>query len=182
MKQWNNEKSFTITELLVITAMISILSSITLISLRAGSRQFALENAVHKLSQDLRRAQAMAMAAKECPIDKCGGPPAVTPSRYGIELQRDRDYYFLFADLNDNGKYEASDVEVERVTFEKGVRIQELFTPDSKITVWVAFRPPNPLTTIRDPGERSSLRIQLINPNNQTKIVSVNEAGLIAIE
>ena len=173
---------FTLTELLTVIAIISIISVLVLPNYRAGERSFALQRSAHKVSQDLRRVQEMAMSAKECPVDKCGGPPAIVPSRYGIEFGKDRDYYIFFADLNDNGKYETSDREVERITFEKGVKIQELFTPDSKITVWVAFKPPDPLTTIRDPGERLILRIQLINVNNQTKIISLNNAGLIAVE
>jgi len=175
-------KGFTLTELLTVIAIISIISVLVLPNYRAGERSFALQRSAHKVSQDLRRVQEMAMSAKECPVDKCGGPPAIVPSRYGIEFGKDRDYYIFFADLNDNGKYETSDREVERITFEKGVKIQELFTPDSKITVWVAFKPPDPLTTIRDPGERLILRIQLINVNNQTKIISLNNAGLIAVE
>jgi len=178
------KNGFTLSEVLVVTAIIAIFSTATLISLRVGARHFALENAAHGLGQDLRKIQAMAMAAQECPLDKCGGPPAIIPSRYGIELEKDKDYYIVFADLNDNGRYEPgiSDIEIEKVTFEKGIKIQALLTPNAKTTVWVTFKPPDPLTTIRDLQEYSTLRIQLISIDNQTKVISLNQAGLIAIE
>jgi len=167
-------KGFTLTELLVVIAVISILSAIILPSYRTGERLFALQRSAYKVAQDIRRAQEMAMSAKEF--------QGSLPSRYGIEFGKNRDYYILFADLNDNGKRESSDIEVERITLEKGIKIQDLLTPSSKDMVWVAFKPPDPLTTIRDPGDRSILSIQLINASNQTKIVSVNNAGLIYVE
>ena len=171
-----SKKGFTLVELMVVVSIIGLLSVVVFANYRAGEKQFALQRSAHKLAQDIRRAQNMAMSAKEF--------QGQVPSRYGIEFGKDRDYYILFADLNDNGKYEpgSPDIEVEKITFEKGVRIQELFTPASETTVWVAFKPPDPLTTIRDPGERSILRIQLINVNNQTEIINVNKAGLIEIE
>lgn len=168
------KKGFTIIELLVVTGIIALMTALILPNYRSGDRQLALQRSAHKMGQDLRRTQEMAMSAKEF--------QGQVPSRYGIEFDKDRDYYILFADLNDNGKYEPSDIEVESIAFEKGVKIQDLFTPDSKTIVWVAFKPPDPLTTIRDPGGRSILKIQLINANNQIKVVSVNNAGLITIE
>ncbi len=166
-------------ELLEVIGIITLLSALILPNYRSSERQFALQRSAHKISQDLRRAQEMAMSAKEF--------QGVVPPRYGIEFDKDRDYYILFADINDNGKYESMgpkpDIEVERITFEKGVKIKDLLTPASKTTIWVAFKPPDPLTTIRDPGEdRSILRIQLINADNQIKVVSVNIAGLINVE
>lgn len=179
------QKGFTLIELLVVTGIIILLSALIFPNYRAGGQQLALQRSAHKLAQDIRRAQEMSMSAKECPIDKCGGPPAIIPPRYGIEFRRDRDHYILFADINDNGTYQpppGPDREIERIYFERRVRIQRLFTPASQTTVWVAFKPPDPLTTIRDLGERSILRIQLINVNNQTKIISLNRAGLIYVE
>lgn len=172
---------FTLVELLVVITIIIFLSAIILINYGGSQSQLNLQRSAHKLAQDIRRAQEMAMSAKECSV--C--TPIQVPRRYGLEFEEGRDYYILFADGNDNGRYEPAveDKEVERIYFEKGISIQKLFTPDSKTRVWVAFKPPDPLTTIRDAGEDSSiLEIQLINVNNQTKIVGVNKAGLIEVE
>ena len=145
----------------------------------------ALQRSANKLAQDLRRAQEMAMSAKKCPIDKCGGPPAIVPPRYGIELNKNSDNYFLFADLNDpdgSGRYEEiPDVKIETMYVEKGVEISELWTHDSKEEAWVTFKPPDPLTTIRDPGERSTIEIRL-KAGEKIKKVIINQAGLIYVE
>jgi len=173
-------KGFTLVELLVVTAIIVLMTALILPNYRTSDKQLVLQRATYKLAQDLRRTQEMAMSAKEF--------QGQVPPRYGIEFGKDRNYYILFADMNipdGNGKYEppGPDIEVERITLEKGVMVQDLLTPLSKTTVWVAFKPPDPLTTIRDPGEdRAILRIKLTNADNQIKIVSVNNVGLIAIE
>ncbi|MBU3935024.1 prepilin-type N-terminal cleavage/methylation domain-containing protein [Patescibacteria group bacterium] len=169
-----NSAGFSLVELIVVMAIISLLSIVVFANYRTGEKQFALQRSAYKLAQDIRRVQNMAISAREFQGN--------VPPRYGLEFEKNRAYYFLFADINDNGRYEPSDVEVERITFEEGIKIQDLFTSASKTTVWVAFKPPDPLTTIQDPAPRSTLRIQLINVNGQTKIINVNKAGLIEIE
>lgn len=165
---------FTLIELVVTTFIISLLTVLILPNYRFGDSQFALQRAVHKMTQDMRRTQEMSMSTREF--------QGQIPSRYGIEFAKNRDYYILFADINDNGTYEIPDLEVERIFLEKGVKIQDLLTPFSSQTVWVAFKPPDPLTSILDPIARSTLIIQLNNANNQIRTASVNGAGLIAVE
>jgi len=184
VKQFNNEKSFTLVEILVSIFIIILLSGIIFANYRQSGQQFALQRSANKLAQDIRRAQAMAMGAKECPINKCGGPPAITPSRYGLEFTLSNpNYYILFADRNDNGTYEPPDNEVETIPLEEGVSIDRLFTIASQTGLWISFKPPDPITVIRDPGGPRSLgEIRLIGANNQTKTISVNAAGLIGIQ
>lgn len=169
---------FTLIELMVVVSIISLLSVIIFANYRSGERQLALQRSAYQLAQDLRRVQGMAMATREFEGE--------VPPRYGIEFTKDQDSYILFTDINDNGKYEPGggnpDRIVETIYLEKGAWVGELRTPSSKTTVWVTFKPPDPLTTIRDPGEREILRIQLTNLNNQTKIISLNKAGLIEVE
>jgi len=184
-----NSKGFTLIEFLVVTVIITILTAAILVNYRNSGQQFALQRSAYKLAQDIRRAGEMAMSAQECPINKCGGPPAIIPPRYGIEFSIDRDYYILFADINDNGKYEppSPDIEVERITFEEGVSIKALYSSSggpfsSKDQLWVTFKPPVPVTVIRDPGEMSSERIELANTQNQTKTININAIGLIDVD
>ena len=60
-----NGAGFTLIELLVITAIISLMSALIIPNLRFGEEQFAVQNSAHKLAQDLRIAQEMAMSASE---------------------------------------------------------------------------------------------------------------------
>jgi type II secretory pathway pseudopilin PulG len=184
MKKFPKELSFTLIELLVSIFIIILISGIIFANYRVGGQQFALQRSANKLAQDIRRAQAMAMSAQECPINKCGGPPAIIPFRYGIEfVLSNPNYYILFADRNDNGTYEPPDNEVETIPLEDGVSINELFTIAPQTGLWISFKPPDPMTVIRDPGgPRSIGGIRLIGANNQTKTITVNSAGLIEIQ
>jgi len=177
MKQFSNEKSFTLVELLVSMFIIVLIAGVVFANYRQGGQQFALQRSVNKLAQDIRRAQAMAMGASEY--------QGSVPPRYGVEFTTDNpDYYILFADNNDNGTYQSNpDVEVEKIPLEEGVRIFELFTISPQTGLWISFKSPDPITEIRDPGGPRSLGgIRLIGANNQTKTISVNAAGLIEIE
>jgi len=184
-------EGFTLIELLAVTAVITILTAAILLNYKNSGQQFALQRSTHKLAQDIRRAAEKAMSAQECPIDKCGGPPAIIPSRYGLEFEKGENYYILFADINDNGTYESGpgsqDKEIEQISFEEGVSIKDLYSSiggpfSSKNQLCVTFKPPAPAIEIRDPAVgRSSGRIELTNAQNQTKTIDINAVGLIDI-
>jgi len=185
MQQFNNVGGFTLVEILVSILIIILMSGMIFANYRQGGQQFALQRAANKLAQDIRRAQQMAMSASECPVGTdCAGE---VPPRYGIEFTINQNFYILFADRNipdGNGKYESTpDCEIERIPLEKEVMIDKLFTPAQKTQLWITFKPPDPITEIRDPGGPRSIGIiQLIGANNQTKTISVNAAGLIEVQ
>jgi len=172
-------RSFTLIELTVVIGIIALLTALILPNYKVGQRQFALQRSTHKLSQDLRRAQEMAMSAKET--------NGVSP-RYGIELEIAAQSYYIFSDANDNGKREPSDPIIERIEIEKKISIDQLFVDDppiSKNKIWITFKSPDPSTGIRGPGDPpggySVGAIRLIG-GNSTKTIQVNKAGLIYVE
>ena len=176
----STNNGFTLAELLVVTGIILLLTALILPNYRAGERSLALQRSAHKLSQDLRRAQEMAMSAKEF-------EGQVHP-RYGVEFDMNSSLnsYIIFADVNDNGKREPADQIVETIDLEKKVTIQQLFTgepPVSQNKIWITFKPPDPITEIRDPsaGGLSLAGIQLV-ADNQTRTIKINKAGLIYVE
>jgi len=177
-QKYRGNRGFTIIEILVVLSIISLLTILTLTQYRTGQKSFALQRAAHQLAQDIRRAQEMAMSAKEIN----GFPP-----RYGVEFDTIYpDYYILFADDNDNGKREVSDQIIETINLEKGINIDQVFVGEplsSKAQIWITFKPPDPITEIRDPAaaESSIAKIQLTN-DNKTKSIVVNKAGLIYVE
>lgn len=110
------------------------------------------------------------------------------PPRYGIEASTDNPtQYILFTDINDNGKYEPADeAPIEIITFEQGVRIDQLFVGDpisSTTKIWITFKPPDPTTDIRNPAASgfSAMEIHLIG-DSQTKTIKVNKVGRIDID
>ena len=66
MKKFRNNSGFTMIELFVVIAIISILSSVVFLNWRHGEQLFALQNSAYKLSQDIREIQEMTMSAKVC--------------------------------------------------------------------------------------------------------------------
>ena len=164
------QKSFTLVELLVAVGIIILLTALVLPDYRAGERQFALQRSASKLAQDLRRAEEMAMSAKEPPT-----APDTFKGAYGINFQTNSSNYILFADLDNDQIYDSGE-EIETLPLEKKVKISNL-SPASPLTI--SFTPPDPTVNI-NPSD-SLVTITLSN-NGQTKIIKVNKAGLIYVE
>ena len=181
------QKGFTLLELITIVAIITTLSLIVLTNYRQGEQQFALQRSAHKLAQDIRAVQEMAMSGQECQI--CS--PPVVPAGYGIFLQvSSYNQYIIYADTQPsegNQFYTSADQTIETITLESGVIIQDISTPPKE--VGINFMPPDPIINIRFPsgGESEETNIAVITlalraDNTKTKTITVNKAGLIDID
>ena len=96
-----SERGFTLIELLVVVSIVALIFSIVMVNYRSAEKQFALQRSAHKLTQDIRRVQAMAMVTKET-----GG---AIPDGYGIYFsQASPEQYILFADFEGDGAYQAN--------------------------------------------------------------------------
>jgi len=179
---------FTLIEVLVTIFIIGLMSGIIFANYRQGGQQFALQRSANKLAQDIRRAQQMAMLAKEC--QECGGG---VPPGYGIILDKnwDNKKYRLYADTNgDNGFFTPPDTIIEPpyIELEKGVIIKDIsLPPDTYSSVSINFRPPDPEVTIKfnvgPPAQPETIIIlALETDNNKIKTITVNKAGLIEIQ
>jgi len=185
MKQFYKEKKnagFTLTELLVVAAIISLMSTLMLVNYRSGERHFALQGSAHKLAQDLRRTEELSMSLKE--FQGCFDP---VPAGYGIYLKNgtpnEKKRYILFADCKPgNQDYDpGSDGIVEEISLERGVEISNLspMAPDPKFSLVIVFTPPDPTVTINPTAPSASITL---SNNDQIKTISVNKSGLITIE
>jgi len=131
---------FTLVELLVVTGIILLLTALTLLNFRGVERQLALSRSVHKLAQDLRRAQEMAMATSEF-------QGSVPKGGYGVYFDiSEPEHYILFADFDGEHDFDGSSEIVEDIKIEKGIRISSLSSPTS--TLSIVFTPPDPTITI----------------------------------
>jgi len=168
------EKGFTIIELFVTMAIISILSSVVFLNWKSGEAGFALQNSAYRLSQDIREMQEMAMEAKE--ID-CGGGD--TGSSFGVQFKKSYvNYYILFVDCNDNHIFGPNDLEIRTVYFEEGVEFSTL-SPAAAFTV--LFVPPEPTTWISNQtsGTEAVISIYIPDYSSNQKTIRVNTSGMI---
>lgn len=185
-----HQKGFTVSELLVVMAIIGILSLVIIPSYKSAKDQLALERSAVQLAQYIAKAREMAMSTQECAL--CGG---VIPSGgYGIYMKETpvvQRTYILFADMNDDQKYNSSqDVQIEEITLENNVGIYSL----NKNILNIGFKAPDPMVGLcgKNIGDASFTNFSEIyitiainddpdNPTNQ-KIVRLNATGLISID
>ena len=178
-------KGFTLVELLVSIFIIILMSGIIFTNYRQSGQQFALQRSANKLAQDIRRAQQMAMSAKECPAGTvCAGQ---VPPGYGIVLDKNWNTkkYRLYADTNGNNEFfNPNDPVIELIDLEREVLIKEISSTYSSVSI--NFKPPDPEVTIKfNTGSSVSetiITLALAADLNKIKIVKVNKAGLIEIQ
>ena len=137
----------------------------------------------------------MAMSASECPVGTaCAGQ---VPPGYGIVLDTSWSIkkYRLYADTNgDNEFWTPPDTIIEPVEpgegikLEEGIIIKEISLPPNTYSlVSINFKPPDPAVNIKfnvgSPGQpKTVITLALETDPNKTKIVEVNNAGLIEVK
>ncbi|HEB13544.1 MAG TPA: type II secretion system protein [candidate division CPR3 bacterium] len=167
-------KGFTIPELLVVVAIISLLTALTLPNWRAGEKSLALQRSAFKLAQDIRRTEEMSLRAEAftCQEGNITG--------YGMVFNTSSpDTYTLFADCDGDNTYGAGDSEVEILEFEGNTVISNL-VPGPWASV--VFVPPTPLIWLK-PGSPQEIQIQLTSTGgSQTREVTITRKGIIDIE
>lgn len=168
------KNAFTLIEVLTALAVISVLTGLILADYRSTQVQFSLERSADKLAQDLRRAEEMAISAKEI-----AGAPLTFRGGHGIFFQKDSQAYIIFSDLDDDKDYDGPGENVEELNLEKNVIVSGLLkeTDPNLITLAVVFSPPDPAVNINEKAQ-----ITLKNTaNNREKIIEINRAGLIRV-
>ena len=164
-------KGFTLVELMVVTAIIVLLTAMTLPNYRAGSQQLALQRSAHKLAQDLRRAEELALSSQAFGDQ--------TPQGYGVYFNKSQSSrYILFADLDGNHQYSGlSDEKVEEITLEGKVVISGL-SPEFASVLTIVFTPPDPSVYFYEDSNAVTASITLM----AKEIIQVNKVGLIVVE
>lgn len=195
-------KGFTLLEITVVVAIITLLSTIFLANYREGEKQFSLQRSAHKLAQDLRRTQEMAMSSQKVPLDFDSEEPfpkggygihfMVNPTQGYCQTASKGYCIILFADCNNNGNYDktggatscgvadeltAYPEKIEEISLEEGIYILELSSQENPLSI--IFFPPDPIVTINPSANSASINLGV---NGQSKTVFINITGLIDVE
>ena len=188
-KTWNTKRGFTLLEITVVISIIILFGTIFIANYRGGEKQFALRRSAHKLAQDLRGGQEMAMAGERFyGVFPQGG--------YGVYFAKNSSSYILFADCNNNKTYDggmsvcpdctgqtcfenAYSEKLEEISFEEGIYIKDL-APSLLDSFSVTFFPPDPTITINPQANLASISLTFDGVSQKT--VTINKVGLIEIE
>ena len=195
----NEQNGFTLLELTVVIAIIILLSGIVLANYRVGEREYALLRSAHKLAQDLRTAQKMAMASETLPASFVNDVGSFPKGGYGIFFQNNLSSYTLFADCDDDEEYDVSGAasscaeatagipypeKIKELSFgETGIKISKLQVDSLETSsLNVTFFPPDPVIEIESGGQSYDLAIITLNIDGKIKTVKINTVGLIEID
>lgn len=182
-KNYKNKTGVTLIELLVVFFIILLLSAIVLLNYDAMSSKFALERSAQKLAQSIRKAQEMAMSAKEWEGE-------IPKGGYGIHLGKI--FYpsgILYADKNGDEQYDATnDKIVGTISLESGVKVYRWDTEENLLAIDINFKPPAPTVKITELGlygpeikDSTTITIALSSDITETRTINVNKAGRVEI-
>ena len=177
-------RGITLVEVIVVVFIIAMFSMILISDFPKIRRQFALSRATYKFSQDMRRAQDLALSGVKLESPK-------QAKGYGIYVNlADNKKYIIYADTyqpNDYEYTEGHDYIIDTIDIsreEAGVIIKEINNVNYS---WVSvdFSPPNPttiITSLRQNENNVEIVFALEVDQSITRQVSVNKSGLIEVK
>lgn len=189
-------RGFTIVEIVVMLAIITAVSAITLVSFSGLHEGAALNRGARELGLAIRRAQNMSFAITR--IDTQTGP--VIPPAVGVRLSAGSPNYFLFADIVEDYRYSTElgaglvDAKVTGtdVAFEGGVKVgsltayDDLGSPHTASLAHVLFIAPEAVVMFTDADGNSLgevLEIRLVSGSGQLqKTIVVRTSGQVSIK
>jgi prepilin-type N-terminal cleavage/methylation domain-containing protein len=165
----NTDRGFTIIEMLVIIGIISLISAILIVYIRAGGRQIVLFREQAKLVSVLARAKYLAISTFGREGVPCG---------YGVHFTSPRTF-LIFKDLADN--CQSSDQK-----YSGSLETQESFELDSLLEFEtltfsdILFIPPDPSIVINPTQDEATLIIKAVG-SEDSAVIKINSAGQIGI-
>jgi type II secretory pathway pseudopilin PulG len=179
-----HSRGFTVVEVLVVSVITIILASLILANNRNASRRFEIQAAAQTLSAVLRQAQGYALSARAEPL--CSGSNPIP--YYGVRVEEEQTLeapYEIFADCNQNLRYNSSDVTVESGVLIK-TTVQDTTPNPGPGDDWleIVYIPPDPDVAIRRSLSRDNFEFELCHINDASLCVEVagNDKGNVEIQ
>lgn len=180
-------RAFTLIELVVVTAIMTIITGLVLANNAKFGSVITLENLGYDVGLAIRKAQVYGISVR--------GSGGVFAPGYGAHFEAaSPDSFWLFPDYNNNGLYDAgSEVQLESETFRAGYRMVGLYATNdsnslgaSRTKLDVLFKRPEPGAYIYADGttatQYSQAQIVIQSPQGDIKTVVVDVAGQITVK
>lgn len=169
-------KGFTLIELVIVTAIISILAAVMLTNYGAGSRGFREQRSAQVVAQALRSAQVKALGSE---VINCTDPPC----KYGVEIRVGSPDIIIYGDgingFASNNSYQSSGPTSELIEIfqlEDGIVVTSV-SPGG-VPLDILFEPPHQEITFRPSGGGATEAVITITGG---KTITINKGGSIDI-
>jgi type II secretory pathway pseudopilin PulG len=179
-------KGFTLIEILVVIAIIFSFTAFIFANYKQGQPTYALMGEAQKMSFNIRKAQNMAMSAKEF-------HGKVPQGGYGVYFDTNNpNYYIIFGDCGGQEGYDISGTlcngvgeKVEKIELGSGITINDISIDSNsgESDGYVIFIPPDPRVVIGTGPEVDHIEIRInLSGGSNHEAITVNKAGKIDIE
>lgn len=146
-------KGYTLIELMIVTFIIVVVTTIPLFNYREGSKELALARSAFAVAQGVRKAEELAISAKEF--------QGQVPAGYGIYFNSSTypSNYIIFADVNGDKEYSGFYELVENAELENGIKIGAL-NPQFNQSLSIVFISPDPTVVFTPDGSTVNITIE----------------------
>jgi len=174
------KKGFTLIELLVVLSITTIISGMIFFNFRYGERRALVRSTTYQLAQDIRVVQEKATSSFELSSAQEG-----FLGGYGMVFNKNQTFYWIFADENNDGKYNPGEwfEEKDLGTIEISLQYWELEWKSSD-KLEMVFVPPGPDMTFHSESilsEADKYMIIITDELGGSRSVIINTAGLVYV-
>lgn len=189
LKIKNSVRGITLVEVIVTIFIITLFSGMIISDFPMIKKRLSLSLAIHKLAQDIRKAQDLGLSGIQI-VDIAG--ESLPVKGFGLyininPIDGNNKEYLIYGDKNGNQQYDSLDYGLDLIDMDKeskGVVIKGIYNAlENRVSI--NFSPPNPKTTIfnLESGlNRVKIVLALEDDNSVSREVYVYTSGLIEVK
>lgn len=185
MSHQNKKRGFSLAELLVVLAVMTIITGVVLAKYRGYGTNALFANATENIVLSIRQAQLYGVAVKGT-TGTCSAGSQFDCS-FGANFSvATPDRLTLFADNNNNGIFDAGDGSTQVVTWNSPIAVTAIACGGGACSGGVVnftFKRPSPTAMIHDSGATTyTVGSVTLSDGVKTSTITVNKAGQISLQ